>query len=257
MGNTLRNSWYILLILVFATPVFLHAQVLITEIMYDLEGSDAKREWIEVFNGGNSEVVLTNFRLRENNVEHGITAERQKALAPQSYAIIADNAVQFVRDHPGFSGILCDSAFSLRNEGESIALVDAAGVVAEITYTDDAANGTGESWQRANAHDALAPGKPTPGAGIPAGGLVRATAQASPKKPAAREGVVASVGAPSIVGDAPIASSSEIVLPRAVGAWYEWLAPLILAGLGSGGIVIARTYQKREWEIVEDFGESG
>ncbi|MCR4281332.1 MAG: lamin tail domain-containing protein, partial [Candidatus Kaiserbacteria bacterium] len=47
-------------------PFTASAQVVISEIMYDLEtGSDSGREWVEVFNSGGSSVNLTDWKVSE------------------------------------------------------------------------------------------------------------------------------------------------------------------------------------------------
>src|SRR4051812_46838445 len=96
------------------TPCFAFAQVVITEIMYDLPtGSDSGREWIEIYNAGSESVKLTGWKLFENSTNHKISAvSGGDALLPSSYTVIADNAEKFKADWPQFSGQLFDSTFS-------------------------------------------------------------------------------------------------------------------------------------------------
>lgn len=144
------------LLLVFF-PLFAHALVRMSEIMYDIEGTDTGREWIEVANEGAASVDISGFKLFEANVNHGLTLYAGSAvLASGGYAIIADNPSKFLTDWPGWSGSLFDSSFSLSNTGESLAIKngtleeeDAASYAADMGAQGDgqslARNGNG--WQ--------------------------------------------------------------------------------------------------------------
>ena len=151
-------------------PFGVSAQVVISEIMYDLEeGSDSGREWIEVFNSGSGSVTLTDWRLFEGETNHKISAHTASESVPSGgYAVVADNPTKFLADWPGFSGLLFDSAFSLSNSGESLILRNGDLVDKDsISYTTDmGASGNGDSLHRtssgANTFQAMLP---TPGSG--------------------------------------------------------------------------------------------
>jgi len=66
-----RTIFIIILVFFFTNTAF--AQVAITEIMYDLEGSDSGREWVEIHNTSSAEIDLADWKLYENNTNHGIT----------------------------------------------------------------------------------------------------------------------------------------------------------------------------------------
>lgn len=147
----------------FAAP--LAAQVIISEIMYDVPGTDAGYEWIEVHNTGSDPIDIAEWRLRENEVDHYLSLEsgETSALPPGGYAIIASNSAKFLESHVGFSGIVFDSVFSLNNQGESLELVSGDQVVDSVYYTpQDGANGTGGSLQYFN--NAWVASLATPGA---------------------------------------------------------------------------------------------
>ena len=50
-----------------------YANILINEVMYDVEGTDTDREWIEVYNDGSESVDLSTYKLFEANTNHGLT----------------------------------------------------------------------------------------------------------------------------------------------------------------------------------------
>src|SRR3989344_1169913 len=101
----------------FALLFTVHAEssLKITEIMYDLPGSDSGREWIEVYNAGSADIDLSLFKFFEANTNHGLVTIGSPTLAAGAFAIVADNPVNFSVDWPSFSGLVFDSSFSLSN----------------------------------------------------------------------------------------------------------------------------------------------
>lgn len=257
--NSIQTSngvkWYLAVVLFL--PTFASAQVIITEIMYDLsEGSDSGREWIEVFNVGSSPISLVALKVVENGKNHAVTTVGGgDTVAAGTYAIIADNAEKFKADFPGYAGLLFDSAFSLNNTGETIGIADASGAAIDsAVYTNASANGTGDSLQRAPSGAQFAAGIPTPGAGIPAGGLIKSPPKAgkSVKKTATKNPPPASPV--EILGNPAPPTSGALVAAAAHtqdSTVYWWIAPVLLAIVGSAGIVTARHFRKGEWDIVE------
>lgn len=153
------------------TPSLACGQVIISEVMYDLEGSDSGREWIEVFNTGGGSVNLADWKLFENNSNHSIVAySGGETLASGAYAILADNPAKFLEDWPGFGGLLFDTTFSFSNAGETLTLrccgSDAVDVDS-VSYTAELGGaGDGQTLHRKNPENtALTPAAPSPGAG--------------------------------------------------------------------------------------------
>ena len=160
----IRTFFVSIILLAAAAPAF--AGVVITEIMYDLDGADTGREWVEIKNTGSSQVDLTDWKLFEANTNHGITAaDPQTLMLPASaYAIIADRVEKFLIDHPNFTGILFDSSFSLSNTGETIGIRNSeAADIDSVAYSSGwGAAGDGNSLQKAGNEWIAA--LPTPGA---------------------------------------------------------------------------------------------
>ena len=153
----------------FLVPFPAYAQMVISEIMYDLDGSDSGREWVEVFNTGGTAIDLSAWKLYESETAHTITLVAGGAsVAGGGYAVIADNAGTFLADHPSFAGPLFDSAFSLNNVGETLGLRDATLADRDtISYSVDmGAADDGNSLHRTSASgSSLQAGTPNPGAG--------------------------------------------------------------------------------------------
>ncbi|MBN1385835.1 lamin tail domain-containing protein [Candidatus Woesearchaeota archaeon] len=113
---------------------FVHALV-INEIMYDPAGTDSGHEWVELFNEQTS-VDMTGFRFYEGGSAHSLTLIQGSGTLPAgSYAIITDDADQFLLDFPSFSGTLFDSTWSsLSNTGELLEMRDASDLVMDSVF---------------------------------------------------------------------------------------------------------------------------
>ena len=103
----------------------------ITEIMFNPDGSDSGREWIEIYNNNSQEINLSGMVFYESETNHKIESINAKyILYPKQYAIIVDKLQLFLEDYPWleqsntteFNTTIFDSSFSLLNTGEYIAL---------------------------------------------------------------------------------------------------------------------------------------
>lgn len=151
----------------FFTPVFTGAQISFSEIMYDPEGADAGREWVEVYNDSSSSVDISAYKFAEGGTNHGLTAvDGGGVILGNGYAVIADDPVKFKKDFPSFNGVLFDSSFSLKNTSETIYLKDKnLAILDSVTYSSEiGAVGDGKSLQKIN-NDWSAK-MPTPGSVI-------------------------------------------------------------------------------------------
>lgn len=159
--------FYLLFILLFIfIPKIVLGEVSINEIMYDLEeGSDSGREWIEIKNIGNKDIDLSDWKLYEDNTNHSLNffGDGVSSVLPGGYAVIADNAEKFLADWPEFVGVLFDSSFSLKNDGETLIIRDEAlSDIDEASYSKElGSSGDGNSLQFINGNWEAK--SPTPG----------------------------------------------------------------------------------------------
>lgn len=163
--DALRQLLYVapVSILLFVTlPLSAFASVIISEIMYDLPGSDSGREWIELYNAGPA-LDIGSWRLLEDGAHHKLSSLGGTVIPQNGYAIIADSSEIFLSEHPSFSGIIFDSVFSLSNVGEEIVLEDQTfTTVDRVSYTSSlGAQGDGMSLSRSGS--VFVSGTPTPG----------------------------------------------------------------------------------------------
>ncbi|MFH0806724.1 MAG: lamin tail domain-containing protein [Candidatus Brennerbacteria bacterium] len=137
--------------------------LVITEIMYNASGTDDGHEWIEIRNNGASSVSFDDVKFLEGGTNHRLSSMRGSAsLTVGGYAVIADDADQFLIDFPLFSGNLFDSSFSLSNDGEALPLAFNGSSFYSVAYASSTgAYGDGNSLQLTGAGWVAA--VPTPG----------------------------------------------------------------------------------------------
>lgn len=155
----------VMALIMFLLPGVALASVTITEVMYDVPGTDSGREWIEVQNTASATLSLDDWKLFEANTNHALTLISGGGIPPGGYAVLADNASKFLTDWPSFSGVLYDSAFSLSNSGELLVMRDPDGNdVSSVSYDVSlGAAGDGASLQRSGSSWIVAsatPGEP-------------------------------------------------------------------------------------------------
>ncbi len=120
-----KYTTFILIIVFFVCSRSVFANFEITEIMYDLDGTDSDREWVEVKNVGSYSVDLSKWYLFSDNSKHSLVPQGNSIVPSGSYVIIAQNPSKFNVDWPNFSGLLFDSSWTgLNNESDSLSLKD-------------------------------------------------------------------------------------------------------------------------------------
>lgn len=134
--------------------------LVISEIMYDLDGADAGHEWIEVYNASQENVEVltgagaTTWRFFDGaNHTLNLVSGENNIILPQEYFVIAADANQFLIDHPSFSAKVFDTVMSLSNSSSTLALSFDGGQTQGISAHYEAAwgaSGTGFSLEKIN-----------------------------------------------------------------------------------------------------------
>lgn len=136
----------------------------ITEVMFDPEGVDAKREWVEVYNNTSLSIDLSNYYFLENNVYHGISENPVSSIVgPGQYAIIASDATTFILEYPNVSRVF-DSVFSLNNTGELIAIANENKETISSLFYDPTIGAKGDGNSLSLVGTTWQARKPSPGA---------------------------------------------------------------------------------------------
>lgn len=136
----------IAMLLLISAPIA--SSVDISELMYDLPGADKGLEWVEVHNPENTSVNMAGWKLYEQGTKHRLKlVQGNMTLEPNACAVIVDKPDLWLEDHTGYTGTVIDSAFSLKNTGEYIALMNMTlDIQHNVSYTPElGANGNGLS----------------------------------------------------------------------------------------------------------------
>jgi|GEM_PF-1181372 len=133
------------------SPVFLFLVLLsaavnsltINEIMYNPsteQGDDAYLEWIELYNEGDSEIDLTNWKIDNYNFD-------DYNLSPQEYVIVARNKDRFTLYYNHSNCTVLDGYFSLSNTADSINLSDGTAEIIVDYNSSTGADGNGHTLE--------------------------------------------------------------------------------------------------------------
>ncbi|MBT7228169.1 PKD domain-containing protein [Candidatus Parcubacteria bacterium] len=94
-----------------------------SEIMYDAVGADSGHEWVEIFNGGDQDLVASSTWRFFDGSNHSLNLYHgSSTILVNDYFVVADNAENFLLDYPDFSGNLFDSVMSLPNSSSTLGL---------------------------------------------------------------------------------------------------------------------------------------
>ena len=142
-----------------------HAQVIISEVMYDPSGPNLGRQWIEVWNEGSATAAISRWAIEAEGKGHPLRlVQGTSTLLSGEHAVIAADPKKFLADWPAFSGTLLRAAISLRGRGDALALKNGTADQDRVSYSSDSgAVGDGRSLNRDSLGGWLALG-PTPGA---------------------------------------------------------------------------------------------
>jgi len=119
----------------------------ITEIMYNPEGNDSGKEWIEVINNSSETVNILSGKngWRINDGKNHIFNENL-VIYPQEIFVIAQDKNLFSKDYPSFQGKLITANFSLKNESGKIQIFDEQKRLETETNYQSSCGGNGNGY---------------------------------------------------------------------------------------------------------------
>ncbi len=153
----------ILFAIFFSVSHFVYAQVVISEIMYDLKGSDEGREWVEIQNSGTESLDITGWSLNDGSNHKSFTfVSGSKTVLAQGFAVLTQKPESLLADWPQFQGNLFHGTFSLNNTSSTLILKNPKEEsVDQVTYSSaNGASGDGNSLQKFGALWKAAPATP-------------------------------------------------------------------------------------------------
>lgn len=195
--------FFCLLALSACLPVQASAQVVINEVMYNPQGSDSGREWVELYNEGASDVTMTagsgkgSWRINDGS-NHTLTdpvsgtGRGSLTIPAGGYLVIANDPSDFSSgEYAGGAYSVIKSSLSLNNNGATISLVDGSGATLDsVSYLPtQGGNDDSSSLQRQSDGSWIA-ALPTPGA---ANSSTAYVAPAPPDSSASTQGATQSV----------------------------------------------------------------
>jgi hypothetical protein len=174
MKPTGKGNKVFIIAVLFMCAAPARAAVIINEVMYNPQGSDSGREWVELYNDGASDVTLVggsgsgSWRIADSS-NHTLVAPpgnggRGSLVVPAGgYLIIANDPATFINEYGG-SYPVARSAISLNNTGATVSLINGTGsTVSAFTYTT--ATGGNDDGTSLQVHDgSILQALPTPGA---------------------------------------------------------------------------------------------
>lgn len=138
----MKEQWreIVLIVFVIALSIFLFTKnvktvsenIIITEICPSGCGA-TDHQWIEIYNKSTEPIDLSGWKFWEGGVNHGLTKSPSSTvtstiLLPGRYAIIAQNDVVFLADHPDVTSTVFDSSWTTLNKtGEEVGIKKGSG----------------------------------------------------------------------------------------------------------------------------------
>ena len=144
------NNKIVYLLAIFITIYGTHGQVIVSEIMYNPAGNDAGREWIEIYNRGNTSVNIEAWKLKESGTNRSFTLEQGSyVMNPGDAIIIVKNYSAFLNDYPEYNNpeynksvVRCSFAGLVNTGGEELTLFDSFGnAINSVFYSTFAPEG--------------------------------------------------------------------------------------------------------------------
>mgnify|MGYP001563568601 CR=1 FL=1 len=169
-----RSLSFFIAVLLLSPSAAAHAAVTINEVMYNPQGADAGREWVELYNSGSEDVTIVggsgsgSWRIVDSSnhtiVDPAGGVGRGSLTIPAGgYLILATDPAAFMGEYSG-SYSVAKASLSLNNTGTTISLIDGAGATVDsVAYASgQGGNDNGTSLQISAGEWLQA--LPTPGA---------------------------------------------------------------------------------------------
>jgi hypothetical protein len=131
-------------------------RVVINEINYNSSLEKDAKDWIELYNAGNTPVNMKNWILSDAGAEFGYTIPTDIIVSPGKYLVVCKDNAAFRSFYPDVANSTGDILFGLSSTGDDVNLFNAEGVLVDwVNFAVNApwpigANGTGSSIELVN-----------------------------------------------------------------------------------------------------------
>lgn len=145
----IKLKYLFLIFLISKTAFSQNFSLLISEIMYNPEGNDSDREWIEIVNISSQTFNIFGGKKgwRINDGENHLFEDVSITLNPNEILVIVQDRNKFLQEYPNFKGKTLQANFYLKNESGTIQIYDQnKNLITQTTYTNSyGGNGNGYS----------------------------------------------------------------------------------------------------------------
>lgn len=160
----MKSKIVTIVLFIIATAFSAKAQIVFSELNYHSDSTVNAGDWIELWNTGNAQVDLSNWKLDDGNILNPpYTIPNGTKLNPDQRIVLASNLTRFDALHPGVFRI-GPMGFEFSNNSEQITLLNELdAVVSQFTYLDTlpwnkCADGHGRTLELLDP--AVSPGNP-------------------------------------------------------------------------------------------------
>ncbi len=131
----MKNS--LLFLSLFVILLNTNAQIVINEINYKDALDFETKDWIELYNNGNSSVDISNWVFKDEDDLHEFVIPNGTIMASGSYLVLTQFLANFQALFPGVSPVIGDFEFGLSGGGELIRLFDENENLMDFVEYDD------------------------------------------------------------------------------------------------------------------------
>ena len=115
----------------------LNAQIVINEINYKDAIDFETKDWVELYNNGNSSVDISNWVFKDDDDLHEFVIPNGTFMQPHSYLVLAQFLSDFQSLYPNVSPVLGDFEFGFSGGGEIVRLFDGSDNLIDFVEYDD------------------------------------------------------------------------------------------------------------------------
>jgi hypothetical protein len=135
------------------TGVAAEAQITVTEINYNSDGSLNAGDWIEIYNNSANEIDISGWKIKDNNPVNYFEIPFGLTLDANAFLIIAEDTAAFKNIYPGTENVTGGFNFNFNNDTDQIILEGINGnMIFSMNYADSSpwpsgADGTGRTLE--------------------------------------------------------------------------------------------------------------
>jgi hypothetical protein len=122
--------------------------IVINEINYNPSVEVPSEDWVELYNTGAEAIDLSGWVLRDDNDDHTFTLPSGTMIDADGYLVLCRDAAAFAAVFPTVGNAIGSFIFGLSNNGDTVRLFDAGGVLVDVVVYDD-----GYPWPEASDGD--------------------------------------------------------------------------------------------------------